>query len=94
LTNVHYTLGTKGNVYGTEKRRSQIGPWGYAIDTEIDNLKLCGSSTFAHGIPGASISGLIGAASVMNCKADDLLNNFSGEITYFSAEKERKKLIE
>jgi all-trans-retinol 13,14-reductase len=94
LTNVHYTLGTKGNVYGTEKRRSQIGPWGYAIDTEIDNLKLCGSSTFAHGIPGASISGLMAAASVMNCKADDLLNNFSGEITYFSAEKERKKLME
>jgi len=90
LTNVHYVEATGGNFYGTESSRFQIGPWGYATDTEIRNLKLCGGSTFSHGIVGASISGLQAAASVLNCPPNNLLNNNKGGITFLSAEEERK----
>lgn len=93
LTNVHYVEATKGNFYGTEKSRFQIGPWGYTADTEINNLKLCGASTFAHGIVGASITGLLAASSILKCETDDLLNYNNGNITFLSAEEERKIII-
>lgn len=93
LTNVFYTGASAGNFYGTEKSRFQIGPWGYTADTEIKHLKLCGSSTFAHGIIGASITGLLAASAVLGCTSNELLQNHDGEITYLSAEDERKKLL-
>ncbi|RYD94510.1 MAG: NAD(P)/FAD-dependent oxidoreductase, partial [Sphingobacteriales bacterium] len=42
-TNQFYINSTNGNVYGTEKKLSQVGPFGYKNTTEINNLYLCGA---------------------------------------------------
>jgi phytoene dehydrogenase-like protein len=73
LTNEHYIKSTKGNVYGTEKGFYQTGPFSFNAKTEIENLYMCGASIMAHGIAGASYSGLKTAASILNCKEDDLI---------------------
>jgi len=73
LTNAHYIGATRGNLYGTEKRLSQVGPWAHRIRTEIPGLYLCGSSTLSHGILGATLSGLAVAADVLQCEMSELL---------------------
>lgn len=73
LTNEHYCMSTRGNLYGTAKTRSQVGPFGWPIRTEIDGLVMCGASTVSHGVLGASMSGLFAAASVLRCKSTELL---------------------
>lgn len=87
LTFEHFVASTAGSFYGTEKNPSQVGPWGYLTRTEIDNLTLCGASTFAHGIMGATWSGLLAAAEILDCRVGELLHNHRGEITLLSAEK-------
>jgi hypothetical protein len=72
-TNQFYINATQGNVYGTEKTLSQIGPFAYKNKTEIDNLYLCGASTLSHGVTGATFSGIETAARILNCTKDDLL---------------------
>lgn len=73
LTNKFYINSTNGNVYGTEKTLSQVGPFSFKNKTEIENLFLCGASTLSHGITGATYSGLETAAKILNCTSDDLL---------------------
>lgn len=73
LTNEYYVNSTEGNVYGTEKTAQQIGLNGFKPETEINNLYLCGASVMAHGISGASYSGVQTAAKILNCHSNDLV---------------------
>lgn len=73
LTNAHYLNSYMGNIYGTDKIKRQLGPFGYTTKTEIENLSLCGASTFSHGVAGATATGLQAAAKILNCKTKDLL---------------------
>jgi all-trans-retinol 13,14-reductase len=72
-TNEFYINSTKGNVYGTEKTLKQVGPFSYKNKTEIENLYLCGASTLSHGVAGATQSGIVASAGILNCKPEDLL---------------------
>ena len=73
FTNEHYLNCTKGNVYGTEKGFNQTGPFSYTAQTEIENLYMSGASIMAHGVGGASYSGVKTAAKILNCREEDLL---------------------
>jgi all-trans-retinol 13,14-reductase len=86
-TNQFYINSTNGNVYGTEKTLSQVGPFAFKSKTEIANLYLCGASTLSHGVTGATYSGLETAAKILNCKSTDLIHeDDSQSITIFDAE--------
>ncbi len=74
LTNTFYLMAPEGNVYGTEKRLSQVGPFGFPLRTHIPGLFQCGASTFSHGVLGAGMSGLAAAASVLGARPDELLD--------------------
>ena len=43
------------------------------VKTEIDNLYLCGASTFSHRFAGVTVTVLQAAAKILNCKVKDLL---------------------
>lgn len=73
LSNEFYVNSTKGNIYGTEKSTRQVGLGAYQPTTEIKNLYLCGASVTAHGISGASYSGVDTAAKILKCKNTDLI---------------------
>jgi phytoene dehydrogenase-like protein len=73
LTNAFYLAAPQGNVYGTEKRLSQVGPFGFPLRTHLRGLYQCGASTFSHGVLGASMSGLATAALVLGVRPDALL---------------------
>jgi phytoene dehydrogenase-like protein len=87
LTVKHFINSYKGNIYGTDKLKKQIGPFGYNTKTEIENLYLCGASTFSHGVAGVIGTGLRAAATILNCKTKDLLNQNGPEIKIHSSEK-------
>ncbi|MBC5837358.1 phytoene desaturase family protein [Flavobacterium muglaense] len=72
-TNEFYVNSTRGNVYGTEKTLNQVGPFSYKNKAEISNLFLCGASTLSHGVGGATHSGVAAAATILQCKPEDLL---------------------
>ncbi len=72
-TNQYYINATEGNVYGTEKTLTQVGPFGFKNKSEIKNLYLCGASTLSHGVAGATHSGILTASSMLNCSTDDLM---------------------
>jgi len=78
-TNEFYINSTKGNVYGTEKTLNQVGPFSYKNKSEIENLYLCGASTLSHGVAGATLSGIVAAAGILNCKPEDLLIEDAGQ---------------
>jgi phytoene dehydrogenase-like protein len=86
LTYRHFVGATAGSFYGIEKNPSQVGPWGYLARTEIRNLTLCGASTFAHGIVGATWSGLLAAGEILGCRIGELLHGHRGEVTLLPAE--------
>ena len=87
LTNEHYVAATGGNLYGTEKRLGQIGPFGFPPRSPIDGLYLCGSSTAAgHGVLGVTFSGLDVAKSVLGCRTLDLLQQHGPTLTVSQAE--------
>src|SRR5690606_1186549 len=73
ITNEYYVNTTRGSVYGTEKKLSQIGPFAYKAKSEIKNLYLCGASIVSHGVAGAGYSGLQTAGEILNLKQKDLL---------------------
>lgn len=81
LTNVDYCASTRGNLYGTEKSLSQIGPFAQPLKTSIGGLYMCGASTLSHGVMGAHISGLVAAAQVLRCRFQDLLRADGARIT-------------
>ena len=87
LTNEHYIKSTKGNVYGTAKSFFQTGPFSYNAKTEISNLYMCGASIMAHGVAGASYSGVKTAALILNCKEEDLIKpDESQQVRIYDAE--------
>ncbi len=73
LTNEHYIRGHRGGIYGTEKRLSQIGPLGYGLRSPIRGLWLVGASTLAHGVMGATMSGLVAASMALRTPWRELL---------------------
>ena len=72
-TNMHFIKSTNGNVYGTEKKFTQIGPFAFKNKSEIKNLFLCGASTLSHGVGGAAYSGVEAAAQILNKTSEELL---------------------
>lgn len=87
LTNVHYVAATKGNLYGTEKSKWQVGPWGWLVESGIPGLTLCGASTVSHGVLGATLSGLLAARQILGGSVQDLLTARGPEVTLLESEK-------
>ena len=79
MTNEYYIESTRGSVYGTEKNFWQTGPFSYHNKSEINNLYLCGASVLAHGVAGASYSGVQTAATILGCLMGDLLKPEPGQ---------------
>ncbi|MFZ1040445.1 MAG: NAD(P)/FAD-dependent oxidoreductase [Anaerolineales bacterium] len=86
LTNEHYLNATRGNLYGIDKRPSQVGPWSFSPRTEFDGLYLCGASTLSHGVAGVTQSGIDAAKAVLNCRSRDLLTQHGATPTFLSSE--------
>ena len=87
ITNEYYINSTRGSVYGTEKKLTQIGPFSYRAKSEIKNLYLCGASIVSHGVAGAGYSGLQTAGEILGKKQAELLKNGKDEtINIFEAE--------
>ena len=90
LTNEHYLNATRGNLYGIDKRPSQVGPWAFSPRTEFDGLYLCGASTISHGIAGVTASGVDAAKAVLNCRRRDLLKQSGASLTFLQSEDTSK----
>ena len=75
ITNEHYVRATQGSMYGTEKNRFQIGPFAYPNKTEIGDLWMAGASTTAHGVMGATVSGMVVAGRILRCAPMALLRS-------------------
>ena len=86
LTNDHYVRSTRGACYGTEKVLKQIGPFSFKQFSEIKNLYLCGASIL-HGVSGATTSGLMLAAAILDCRPSELLKSTGQELRIFSPEQ-------
>ena len=86
LTNEHYLNATRGNLYGIDKRPSQVGPWAFSPRTEFDGLYLCGASTLSHGVAGVTQSGINAAKAVLNCRTRDLLQQNGASLTFLPSE--------
>jgi phytoene dehydrogenase-like protein len=87
ITNEYYINATQGNVYGTDKRLKQIGPFAFKPKSEIDNLYLCGASILSHGVAGASFSGVATASVILGKRQEELLkHDGSQELKIFDAE--------
>lgn len=82
LTNEHYLNATRGNLYGIDKRPSQVGPLGFTARTEFEGLFLCGASTTSHGVAGVTASGIEAAKAVLHCRTRDILTG-KGEAPLF-----------
>ena len=87
LTNQHYLNATRGNLYGIDKRPSQIGPWSFSPRTDFDGLYLCGQSTLSHGVAGVTASGIETAKAVLNCRSMDILTQKGPGPLFLQAEK-------
>ena len=85
LTNEHYLNATRGNLYGIDKRPSQVGPLGFSARTEFDGLFLCGQSTTSHGVAGVTASGVDAAKAVLNARSRDILTGKVGGLRLVSA---------
>lgn len=87
ITNEYYVNSTRGSVYGTEKKLTQIGPFAYKAKSEIKNLYLCGASIVSHGVAGAGYSGVQTAGEILNKKQAELLKtDHNQKIDIFEAE--------
>ncbi|MBS2028661.1 MAG: NAD(P)/FAD-dependent oxidoreductase [Deltaproteobacteria bacterium] len=86
LTNSHYCMATRGNLYGIEKGRLQVGPLSYPVKTELDGLSMVGASTLSHGVMGATISGFVAAQQILRCRVRDLLRAQGQNLRIFPAE--------
>jgi hypothetical protein len=93
LSNVHYVAATSGSLYGTEKTRSQVGPFTYRARTPFKGLYLCGASTLSHGVMGAALSGLIAAKAVSRLTIEELLARGGPPIVTHSAEAARRERV-
>ncbi len=86
LSNEHYCAGTQGNLYGTEKSRWQVGPFGWQVAGTMPGLTLCGASTVSHGVMGATISGMFAARSILGGRVGDLLRKNAPPLTCVPSE--------
>ncbi len=86
LTNVHYVNATRGNLYGIEKSRTQVGPGAFSNQTEFEGLWLCGASTQSHGVAGVTASGLATARSILQCRTSDLLKQNGPTLAIYPSE--------
>jgi len=86
LTNEHYCMSTRGNLYGTEKRLGLMGPLAWPVKSSIDGLFLCGASTVAHGVMGATMSGLQAAATMLGTGIRPLLSQDGPELKVVQVE--------
>lgn len=75
LTNEHYIHSTHGSVFGTEKSFWQTGMFSFRLKSEIESLFLCGASVLAHGVAGATYSGIQTAAAVLGRPLNALLRH-------------------
>jgi all-trans-retinol 13,14-reductase len=82
----HYIGATNGSVYGTEKSYRQIGPMSFRAKTEIEDLFLVGASTSAHGVAGAAMSGVQGAAKLLGCSWKTILKDHGQDLKVLPAE--------
>jgi all-trans-retinol 13,14-reductase len=73
LTNEHYINATRGNLYGIDKSRTQVGPGAFPVKSALDGLYMVGASTTSHGIAGATSSGLNAARQILGCRMRDIL---------------------
>lgn len=91
LSNEHYLNATRGNLYGINKSRFQVGPWAFNNKTEITGLWLCGASTTAgHGVSGATSSGLATARQILGCRMRDLLRQNGPPLAVYPSEEPEK----
>lgn len=79
LTNEYFINATEGSVYGTQKTLNQIGPNAFRAVSEVKNLYLCGASILAHGVTGATYSGVDTAARILGCRQEDLIEPIEGQ---------------
>jgi len=86
LTNEHYLNATRGNLYGIDKRPTQVGPFGFSAKTEFEGLFLCGQSTTSHGVAGVTASGIEAAKAVLNCRSRDILTQSGPGPQFLQAE--------
>ena len=86
LTNEHYLNATRGNLYGIDKRPSQVGPLGFTPRTEFEGLFLCGQSTTSHGVAGVTASGIDAAKAILNCHTRDILTQHGAGPTFLPSE--------
>jgi phytoene dehydrogenase-like protein len=100
LTNEHYLNATRGNLYGIDKRPSQVGPLGFTARTEFEGLFLCGQSTTSHGVAGVTASGIGAAKAILNLRTRDILTQRGSGPRFLQAEdtsawpEELKRLME
>lgn len=88
LNNAFYINATKGSVFGTEKSFRQTGAFSYARRSEIEGLFLCGASVLAHGVAGATYSGMQTAATMLDQPLNALLRTERGQnLRIFDAEE-------
>ncbi len=86
LTNEHYLNATRGNLYGIDKRPSQVGPWAFSPRTEFEGLYLCGASTLSHGVAGVTQSGIDAAKAVLDYRAGNILTGKGDGPLFLQAE--------
>jgi all-trans-retinol 13,14-reductase len=86
LTNEHYLNATRGNLYGTQKSPTQVGPWGFQTRTEFEGLYLCGASTLSQGVAGVTASGMDTAKAVLKCRTRDILTQKGPSPTFLPSE--------
>jgi len=86
LTNEHYLNATRGNLYGIDKRPTQVGPFGFSVRSEFEGLYLCGASTTSHGVAGVTASGIDAAKAVLNCRSGDILTQSGPGPLFLQAE--------
>ena len=87
LSNEYYLNATRGNLYGVDKSRFQVGPWAFSNKTEFEGLWLSGASTTAgHGVAGATASGLMTARQILGGRFSDLLAQNGPELPVYPAE--------
>jgi len=81
VTNVHYVASTKGNLYGIDKTRWQMGPFAYPVASPFQGLFLCGASTLSHGVLGATVSGVAAACAATGTSRRDVLTGKGDLVT-------------
>lgn len=87
LSNEFYCASHRGAIYGPEKVRSQLGPGSWPLRSEIPGLWMVGASTLAHGVAGATISGLTAAAQLLGEHPLGLLRESGPELVIYPSER-------